>query len=535
MRPMEPSHADDEDDLTEYPLLKLVGGEGSGKTGAAKAIRRAVDPRVPDAMSLRDNLKDLAISAENARALVFDNVSFVPRDMSDGMCRVSTGDGMEVRGLYTDRDLAVFRGSTPVIVTSITDVVTEADLLNRCLSVRLPVRETRKTKRALARAFRALHPRLFGALCYCASRALRDLDGTEVPESIRMQDAGQFALAAAAAAGIAAEEIENAFARATDDADVTVAEDPVVEALDAVVSAYQPWTGTTGDLLDALTGHASDVDLDSGKPRKKLPKHWPETARGLSAKLRRLEPTLKRAGYTIEFPTGSGSGKGGKQRVLTVTRAAEVWPDLEDAGSDGRETNRRREPSEKSEPKAASPDGPAVPTVSGVQSGDSREQALASGAAATPSSQPLPIRRSTVGIVGSSETAVTQQDPFRRSVPTIVGTAGTEPSETADQDLVGRHKASVVRARVVDDLLTLELLTEGGRPVTVVMRAPVPEEECEEEFANELFIANLGWFGPVDGGWCVGFPPTQFEVDVYAKVDGRWRATWARGEAREVA
>lgn len=445
MRPMEPQQAEDEDELNEYAVLKVVGSEGSGKTGAARLIRRAIDPRVPDVVSLPvDNLKDLAISAENARALVFDNISFVPGMMSDGLCRVSTADGMEVRELYTARDQTVFRGSNPVILTSITDVVSEADLLSRCLSIRLPVRETRTTKKALAKKFRELHPRLIGALCYCVSRALKDLDQTLVPDTVRMQDAAQFALAAAPAAGFTAEQIAAAFTSAADDAEATVKDDPVALALVEVVTTDSPWVGQTQGLLDELTKEASAPDPVTGKPRKKLSKHWPDSPRGLTAKLRKLEPTLKRLGFIIEFPTGRG-GKDGKDRVLKVTRQVSSDAKVEDVGLDDDselddkpepvsvdpKCNGRNRSTEESEPKGASPVDPSIPSISGDPS-----TAFVAGPSPSPpscsrSSSRSLFEKTTDGTDGRTETAGILPDAFRRSLPSIDGTDGPQSSADA--------------------------------------------------------------------------------------------------------
>jgi hypothetical protein len=100
---------EDDDDLTEYVILKIVGGEGSGKSGLGKYARAGVDPRRPDLVSLPKDLKDISIAAENTRVLAYDNLSWIDHDHSDALCRASTGDGMEVRALYTPRDQTVFR------------------------------------------------------------------------------------------------------------------------------------------------------------------------------------------------------------------------------------------------------------------------------------------------------------------------------------------------------------------------------------------------------------------------------------------
>src|SRR5207253_3016364 len=110
--------------------------------------------------------KDVAIAGENQRALAWDNVSAITPTMADVLCRRATGDGIEVRGLYTDRDLCVLVGSNPIILNTIVDVVFERpDLLSRALF--LEVRGGKRlTDEAVAERFEELHARAFGALCY---------------------------------------------------------------------------------------------------------------------------------------------------------------------------------------------------------------------------------------------------------------------------------------------------------------------------------------------------------------------------------
>ena len=394
---------------------RIVGGEGSGKSGHGKYVRAGVDPRRPDLVGLPKDLKDISIGAENTRVLAYDNLSWIDSEHSNALCRVSTGDGSEVRALYSPRDQTVFRGSNPLLITSVTEVITEPDLLSRCLSMWLPVRTSRKTKRVLAAEFRKLHPRLFGALCYAVARALRDLDKAVVPDFVRMQDVAQWALAAASAAGISRDEVLAAFAKSVEDADASVGEDPIILALAGVVAPGTKWEGRTTDLLGLLTAEAEARAPETGRATKRLPDHWPAKPRGLTSSLRRLEPTLKRLGYSIHFPAGSDGGEDGKQRILRIERTAtpgadgaakpgcglgveehgalddldaildaqwnattandtergsgapekgSVGPDANGQdGLDGADLDRRNQSSESSQPELAVSDDPTVPTV----------------------------------------------------------------------------------------------------------------------------------------------------------------------------
>ena len=54
------------------------------------------------------------------------------------LCRLSTGGGFATRELYTDQDEVIFDSQRPVLLTSIEEVATRSDLLDRCLVVWLP-------------------------------------------------------------------------------------------------------------------------------------------------------------------------------------------------------------------------------------------------------------------------------------------------------------------------------------------------------------------------------------------------------------
>src|SRR5260370_40302391 len=96
--------------------------------------------------------------AEQARVLGFDNLSYLSAHVHGGLCRRANGDGSEVRGLYTDRDQAVFAGSNPVLLTSIADAITRPDLLSRALLVQIDSPGRRAPKSILQRRFVEMYP-----------------------------------------------------------------------------------------------------------------------------------------------------------------------------------------------------------------------------------------------------------------------------------------------------------------------------------------------------------------------------------------
>lgn len=114
-----------------YPVLILRGGQGSGKTTAGILLRSLVDPNVAPLRAAPREERDLAIAARNGRVVAYDNLSTLPVWLSDALCRLATGGALSTRALRTDDEEKIFSYKLPCLLTSIEDVVTRGDLLDR--------------------------------------------------------------------------------------------------------------------------------------------------------------------------------------------------------------------------------------------------------------------------------------------------------------------------------------------------------------------------------------------------------------------
>jgi hypothetical protein len=96
--------------------------------------------------------------------LAFDNLSGIPPDVADALCRLSTGGGFATRALFTDDEERIFDGQRPVVMTSITDVATRSDLADRTLVALLEsiAEEERKTDEKVRQEFEAAAPYILG-------------------------------------------------------------------------------------------------------------------------------------------------------------------------------------------------------------------------------------------------------------------------------------------------------------------------------------------------------------------------------------
>ena len=70
--------------------------------------------------------------------LAFDNLSSIPGWLPDALCRIATGGGFATRALHTNDDEMLFNAVRPILLTSVGEVVSRADLADRAIVIDLP-------------------------------------------------------------------------------------------------------------------------------------------------------------------------------------------------------------------------------------------------------------------------------------------------------------------------------------------------------------------------------------------------------------
>jgi hypothetical protein len=329
-------------DRGPYPVLALAGEQGAAKSTLAAVLRGLVDPNSAALRALPREDRDLFIAATNGHMLAFDNVSGLPTWISDTLCRLATGGGFAVRQLYTDRDEVLFDATRPVILNGIEDVVTRPDLADRAILLNLdPIPgNRRRPEKEFWAAFERERPGILGALLNAVSRGLRMRHRTHLKDLPRMADFALWATACETAM-CRPGTFANAYSANLSDAVENVIDaDPVGSAVGSFMAVRTVWTGTASDLLGALNQEAGET--------VRKDKTWPATPRGLSGRLRRAAPFLRKIGTEISFDREGRP----RTRTITISKAADgagVQPSASsarsaagnssDLGADGRRTN----------------------------------------------------------------------------------------------------------------------------------------------------------------------------------------------------
>ncbi len=291
-----------------YPTLVTLGQHGTGKTTLLRILRRLLDPNSADVCSFPPTERDLLVSVQRCWMPLFDNLSSISDELSDALCRMSTGGSMVLRTLFTDSDETVLTALRPVGLSGITEIVTRADLMDRCVfALTQPLTKFVEEKVLWAKVD-ALAPSLLGALLDVVVAILR-LQAEEGPAPLpgewRMADFVRLLSFAEAALGWPEGAFAEAYAANRRGAILMVVEaNPLASALVTFMQETyyaadgtkqtrkkKPWIGTSTDLHPVLANLA-------GAGAASVP-GWPRSPNALGKALPRVVPPLAAIGLQV--------------------------------------------------------------------------------------------------------------------------------------------------------------------------------------------------------------------------------------------
>lgn len=282
-------------DRGAQPLLSIGGEHGSAKSTATRMFQRLVDPRGGALRAAPRKEEDLAIAARNSWIVSFDNLSRISGDLSDGLCRLSTGAAFATRALYKNGEEFILAARRPVILNSIVDVTNRPDLSDRTVTIQLQrISESERiVEDALWPAFNQASPRILGALLSALSGALSRWSETKPTRLPRMSDFYRLVLAAEPDMPWKPGGFCSAWMAMEASAHENVLEaTPLTARLLPLLEARGRWKAPASELLRLLNA--------SPFPGHE-PEGWPQTPQGLVAALKRLAPSLEKAGWHAQF------------------------------------------------------------------------------------------------------------------------------------------------------------------------------------------------------------------------------------------
>ncbi len=279
-----------------YPILVLNGEQATAKSSLVKVLRLLIDPHTCIALNPPTSTLNLMATAVNGWLLAYDNISDVPRWLSDALCQLVFGGAVSGRALFTNDDRSFIYAQRPVLLSGIGDFVRWADLKDRCVFLRLPpIPPTHcRGEDEFWKAFQADRPGILGAVLDAMVGGLRELPSVHLAELPRMADYAIWGEAVSRGLGWEPGTFLSTYTDNRKEATLTdLLDSPLGNVLLRVAHKITGLAGTPARLHASLTRIV-------GK-RVAASADWPKTTATFSNELRRLAPQLRMHGVSVGF------------------------------------------------------------------------------------------------------------------------------------------------------------------------------------------------------------------------------------------
>lgn len=286
---------------TPFPILELIGEQGSAKSTTQTMLRRLIDPNSCDLRAAPKAVEDVFISAGVNWLVSYENISHLSAPMQDALCVLATGGGFAKRKLYSDTDESVIVVKCPTILNGISAAVTAQDLIERTLSIEMPIITYRTEITDLWRRYEIEHGKLLGALLDIFVAALARLPNTHLPaaDRPRLAEFARLGMAIADAMGKPQSEFLTQFTASR--------QESIARTIDAspVASAIIEWFEYQGSHTVAKPIKSLFEDIERYKPGNT--DSWPRSPKGFADALRRAAPALRQIGIECRSLGKTGS------------------------------------------------------------------------------------------------------------------------------------------------------------------------------------------------------------------------------------
>ncbi|TBW38409.1 hypothetical protein EYW49_09055 [Siculibacillus lacustris] len=281
-----------------FPIMVLNSRQGSGKSTLSNLLRSLIDPNEADARTPPRDERDLFIASMKSQVQSFDNISALAAWLGDALCRISTGAGYATRKLGSDTEEVIIRVCKPILLNGIPNIVTQPDLADRAMVVRLrPISDAHRiSSEDFDRLWAEARPKVLGVLLDAMSRGLADIDKREFDKMSRLAGFMKFACAALPGAGVDPEEFLKAYAQNRREISEAAFEaNPVATAIFAFVTKEYPtgWHNTATALL-------REIEREEFTPfSTQKSAAWPKGVASLGNHLERAIPLLDHVGLSV--------------------------------------------------------------------------------------------------------------------------------------------------------------------------------------------------------------------------------------------
>ena len=271
-----------------HVVLNLIDESGSGETTAARIARSLTDPTEVPTATLPREARDLFADVNCSHVVFYDNLSSIPKPISDLLCQIM--NGFHKRRLRSDLDQVLVGGYRTVVLTSASNAVVEPDLVEWCVPLHLSHIAQRRLEATLWKEFERERPAIFGALLDIVALGLKRLPHVTVPDPPRLFDFVLWGTAIEQAFGAPGSFLAAFAACQTTALDSVIELNPVAAAIAAFMEDQDGWDGTSTELWRELKAR------DRTEARLTETKGWPKDPISFGIALTKTLPTLRKIG-----------------------------------------------------------------------------------------------------------------------------------------------------------------------------------------------------------------------------------------------
>ena len=280
---------------TPYPVLELIGEQGSAKSTTQETLRLFIDPNKVMLRGRPKAVEDVFVAAGANHVISLENLSGISPELSDALCTISTGGGQAGRLFFTNGEEHIIEAHNPVMLNGIGAVVTRPDLLDRTIALCLPVISERKTETEHQQAVERDAPEIMGGLLDLFAQTLARLHEVHISpaDRPRMADFAQLGEAMhRAMGGTPGDWLAQYVMHRGDAIRRTVDSSPVAQACIELVESGGKYNGTVKGLLELLNTRTTASNIERGD-------YWPRSPKGMGDALRRAAPALRQIGVHL--------------------------------------------------------------------------------------------------------------------------------------------------------------------------------------------------------------------------------------------
>ena len=251
-----------------HPVLILLGPHGSAKSTMFRLIQRIVDPTETEILNISTNTEEYIQKTAHSWVSFYDNVTKIPRNLSDAMCRTVTGGSHSKRSLYSDDDDFTYKFKHCVGINGIQFNSLQPDLLDRSIifSMNRITEKSRKSEMSLMDNFRTDRKIILTGFLNLIAESMKivddiDLDKVALP---RLADFYKWGIAFSKVLGYGQQRFERAFNLNKSSAPEIISnKTALIKLIDEYLNNNDKWSGTASEFRSKLIKFADDNGLNT--------------------------------------------------------------------------------------------------------------------------------------------------------------------------------------------------------------------------------------------------------------------------------